>query len=104
MTAVTSLPAPAKAERNPGPDARAALRRDAVVLALLVGLHEICHRALAGGALVSSLLAPGGIQAALTLAIAVLFVTLRLALFVGVPAWIAAQLALALSRRCLYRG
>ena len=104
-----------EAEAHPAENATAApevkrrstLKRDLVILVVLVAIHEVCHRGLEGGVVVSSLLAPSGAKAALTVLLGVFFVTLRVALFVGAPAWAVSQLVLALaarvSRPCLYR-
>jgi hypothetical protein len=83
---------------------RSTLKRDLVILVVLVAIHEVCHRALSGGVVVSSLLAPAGAKAVLTLLLGLFFVTLRVMLFVGVPAWAVSQVVLVVSRLCLYRG
>jgi hypothetical protein len=66
-----------------------------IVLAVLVTFHEICRRALADGVVVSSLFAPLGIKTALTLVAALVFIVVRLTLYVGVPGWLGAQAVLA---------
>jgi hypothetical protein len=87
---------------------RSSKEGDFVILVVLVAIHEVCHRGLEGGVVVSSLLAPSGAKAALTILLGLFFVTLRVALFVGAPAWAISVLAVALaariSRPCLYRG
>jgi hypothetical protein len=82
------------ADTNAKPLSSSNWKRDGVVLAVLVLLHELCRRALADGVIVSSLFAPLGIKTALTLASALVFLVIRLTLYVGVPGWLGARLVL----------
>ena len=69
------------------------LRRDGFLLLALVVVHELFRHFLAGEAIVSALFSPGGAHRAGTILLGVAFVALRVALFVGVPGWVGAQLA-----------
>jgi len=85
-------------------EARRRWNRDFLLLVALGAPEEVLHRTLNGGVVVAALLSPAGAKEAFTLILGLLFVTLRVALFVGAPGWAVAQLVLAISRRCLYRG
>jgi hypothetical protein len=99
MTMSTETRAAGGATALPEAKPRSKLKRDLVILVVLVAIHEVCHRALSDGVVVSSLLAPAGAKAVLTLLLGLFFVTLRVVLFVGAPAWAVSQVALALAAR-----
>jgi hypothetical protein len=63
------------------------LRRDVVVLAILIVVHEGMKRALANGALVAALFSPGGAHSSLTLGLGLLLLVCRLGLLVAAPGW-----------------
>jgi hypothetical protein len=85
-------------------EARRTWNRDFLLLVTLGAIEEVLHRTLNGGVVVAALLSPAGAKEAFTLLLGLLFVTLRVVLFVGAPGWAVSQLVLAISRRCLYRG
>jgi hypothetical protein len=79
------------------------LKRDVGILAVLVALHELLAYLLGGDVVVSALFAPQGIRALGLLAVALLFVVLRVVLFVGVPGWLGAVLFEAVFRAVVAR-
>ncbi|HEX4339393.1 MAG TPA: hypothetical protein VH062_25980 [Polyangiaceae bacterium] len=77
----------------------ATFRRDLLMLAVLVALHEGMKRALADGALVTALFSPGGAHSAATLLVGLLLIACRLTLFIGVPGWFVATAVSAIVAR-----
>jgi hypothetical protein len=72
------------------------LVRLALGAALLVFVHFVLARALAGGSVVAAMLAPTGAHSWATSLMAVSFLCLRLCLVVGLPAWLGAEAGLRL--------
>jgi hypothetical protein len=71
-------------------------RREVMSVLVLVVVHEVLRRSLAGDAIVSALFAPSGPHAWTTLLLGLTFVATRVALFVGVPGWLAGRAVSAL--------
>lgn len=71
----------------------------------LAAVHEVLRRSLAGDAIVSALFAPSGPHTYATLALGLLFLGVRTALFVGVPGWLGARaIPFAYQRRRVQRA
>lgn len=90
------------AERPRSPALPRWLVRDVVLVVTLLVAQEAMKRFLSDGGIVAALLSPGGAHSVATLTVALLLIVVRVALVVGVPAYVVGkccELAVARFRR-----